>query len=104
MSGPGNLVVQTAGASGARAMLGELVQAWARDVATGTPIHILELGPERRGAWSGCECPSCGLALTAVNAAKKYICQLRCNSLALRACTSEVPDPCKRESDAPTTV
>lgn len=70
MSGPGNLVVQTAGAIGARATLGELVQAWARDVATGTPIHILELGPERRGARSGCECPSCGLALTAVNAAK----------------------------------
>lgn len=70
MSGSGNLVVQTNVPGGARAALAELVQAWARDVATGTPIHILELGPERRGAKSGCECPSCGLGLMAVNAAK----------------------------------
>lgn len=70
MSGSSNIVVQTVGTVGARAALAELVQAWARDVATGTPIHILELGPERRGAKSGCECPSCNLPLTAVNAAK----------------------------------
>jgi hypothetical protein len=48
----------------------ELVMAWARDVATGEPRYILELGPERRGAKCACECVSCGLALTAVNAAK----------------------------------
>ena len=70
MSGPGNLVVQTDGASRARKALAELVQAWARDITTGEPRHILELGTERRGARSGCECPSCGLPLTAVNAAK----------------------------------
>ena len=38
----------------------ELVQAWARDVATGTPIHILELGAGAPRRKSGCvECPSC---------------------------------------------
>lgn len=70
MSGPGNLIVQTRDDSRASAVLAELVQAWARDVTTGEPRHILELGKDRRGAKSGCECPSCGLSLTAVNAAK----------------------------------
>lgn len=70
MSGSRNLVVQPGRAGEARAALAELVLAWARDVTTGAPIHILELGPERRGARSGCDCPSCGLGLTAVNAAK----------------------------------
>lgn len=44
--------------------------AWARDSATGEPRYILELGADRRGAKCGCECVSCGLPLTAVNAAK----------------------------------
>lgn len=70
MSGSRNLVVQPGSAGASRTALAELVLAWARDVATGAPIHILELGPERRGAKSGCDCPSCGLGLTAVNAAK----------------------------------
>jgi hypothetical protein len=70
MSGPGNLVVKTDSVASARAALSELIQAWARDIATGSPIHILELGAERRGGNSGCECPSCGLPLTAVNAAR----------------------------------
>lgn len=70
MSGQGKLLVQAGGSAGARAALAELVLAWARDIASGTPIHILELGPERRGAQSDCECPGCGLTLTAVNVAK----------------------------------
>lgn len=53
MSGSGNLVVQMAGTGGVRAALAEFVQAWARGIATGAPIHILELGPVRRGARSG---------------------------------------------------
>lgn len=69
MSGPGHLVVQKESAHGAP-MTPELVQAWARDIATGEPRHILELGPEQGGARSGCECPSCGLPLLAINAAK----------------------------------
>jgi hypothetical protein len=70
MSGLGKLVVQRRSTGAASTLLAELVQAWARDIATGEPRHILELGAERRGARSGCECPSCGLPLTAVNAAK----------------------------------
>lgn len=46
------------------------VQAWARDSLTGEPVYIMELGEQRRGAKSGCECQSCDLPLTAVNAAK----------------------------------
>lgn len=68
MSGPGKLIV-TDGA-GARQALADLVMAWARDAETGEPRYILELDAKRRGAKCGCECPSCGLALTAVNAAK----------------------------------
>lgn len=69
MAGKGNLFVRSDGA-GARQALTELVMAWARDSDTGEPRYILELGADRRGAKCGCECPSCGLPLTAVNAAK----------------------------------
>jgi len=69
MGGTANLVVQRGSAP--RQTLAELVMAWARDTETGEPRHILELGVDRRGAKCGCECPSCGLALTAVNAAKE---------------------------------
>lgn len=53
------------------AALSELVMAWARDSRTGEPRYILELDKSRRGAKCGCECPSCGVELTAVNAAKE---------------------------------
>lgn len=50
------------------------VQAWARDSLTGEPVYIMELGEQRRGGKCGCECQSCDLPLTAVNAAKsEYI-------------------------------
>jgi hypothetical protein len=68
MSGPAKLIV-TDGA-GARQTLADLVMAWARDTATGEPRYILELDADHRGAKCGCECPSCGKPLTAVNAAK----------------------------------
>ena len=44
--------------------------AWARDIATGVPVYVLELDESRTGIKCGCECPSCALPLTAVNAAK----------------------------------
>ena len=44
--------------------------AWARDADTGEPRYILELDDSHRGAKCGCQCPSCGQPLTAVNAAK----------------------------------
>jgi hypothetical protein len=44
--------------------------AWARDTKTGEPVYILELDITRTGSNCGCECPSCNLTLTAVNAAK----------------------------------
>lgn len=47
------------------------VMAWARDVITGEPVYILELDASRKGAKSGCECPSCGLPLLAINASKQ---------------------------------
>ena len=53
-----------------RAVLSELVMAWARDIQTGEPRYILELDTDHRGAQCGCECPSCGLALTGVNVAR----------------------------------
>ncbi|NKI93913.1 hypothetical protein [Rhizobacter sp. SG703] len=68
MSGPANLVVTHS--VGARQALADLVMAWARDTATGEPRYILELDTAHRGAKCGCECPSCGKPLTAVNAAK----------------------------------
>lgn len=66
---PGKLFVRES-AKEARSALSDLVMAWARDSETGEARYILELGPERRGAKSGCECAHCGLPLTAVNAAK----------------------------------
>jgi len=44
--------------------------AWARDVESGEPKYIFELGPDRQGSKCRCECYSCGLPLTAVNAGK----------------------------------
>jgi hypothetical protein len=51
--------------------LDRLVMAWAKDVQTGEPRYILELDEQHRGAMCGCVCYSCGLPLTAVNAARK---------------------------------
>jgi len=68
MSGPGTLVVKDV--DGAQRVLAELVMAWANDAETGEPRFILELDAQHRGAKCGCVCPSCGLSLTAVNAAK----------------------------------
>lgn len=68
MSGPAKLL-KTNGL-GARQALSDLVMAWARDTVTGEPRYILELDASHRGAKCGCECPSCGKPLTAVNAAK----------------------------------
>lgn len=69
MSSQAKLVV-TRGAAGARRKLADLVMAWARDSVTGEPRYILELDKHHRGSHCGCECPSCGMPLTAVNAAK----------------------------------
>lgn len=50
------------------------VMAWARDTVTGAPVYIGQLDKTRTGAACQCECPSCNLPLTAVNAAKaKFI-------------------------------
>lgn len=68
MSGPANLVVTDA--PDARQALADLVMAWARDSVTGEPRYILELDADHRGGKCGCECPSCGKPLVAVNAAK----------------------------------
>lgn len=57
----------------ARAALGELVMAWARDIETGEPRYIGEIDAEHRGGKCGCECPSCRLPLIAVNAAKDKV-------------------------------
>ena len=46
------------------------VMAWARDIATGVPVYVLELDKSQTGGKCGCACPSCGLPLIAVNAAK----------------------------------
>jgi hypothetical protein len=48
-----------------------LVLAWAKDRVTGEPRYILQLGRERRGAKSGCDCISCGLPLEAINVGRK---------------------------------
>lgn len=50
--------------------LDELVMAWAKDAQSGEPKYIFELDASRHGAHCGCVCYSCGLPLTAVNAAK----------------------------------
>lgn len=68
MRGLANLI-KTDGIGASQAMP-DLVMAWARDAATGEPRYILELDASQRGAKCGCECPSCGKPLTAVNAAK----------------------------------
>jgi hypothetical protein len=57
----------------AKAALGELVMAWARDIETGEPRYIGEIDADHRGGKCGCECPSCRLALIAVNAAKDKV-------------------------------
>lgn len=51
-------------------MLDSLVMTWAHDADTGEPVYVMELGPERNGSRSRCECRSCGQPLTAVNAGK----------------------------------
>lgn len=58
------------GRESASSQLEELVMAWAKDAETEEPRYIFELGADRRGANCGCVCYSCGLPLTAVNAAK----------------------------------
>lgn len=68
MSSQGEFSVRRGG--GARSALKKLVMAWARDVITGEPRYILEIDKAHRGGKCGCECPSCGEPLTAVNAAK----------------------------------
>jgi hypothetical protein len=57
----------------AKAALCELVMAWARDIETGEPRYIGEIDADHRGKLCGCECPSCRLPLTAVNAAKEKV-------------------------------
>jgi len=47
--------------------------AWARDAESGRPRYVLELDAAHRGAACGCECPGCGGALVAVNAAKAEV-------------------------------
>ena len=47
--------------------------AWARDSTTGQPRYIGEIDAAHRGGKCGCECPSCGLPLIAVNAAKDEV-------------------------------
>lgn len=69
MANTGQLIVRSEAGERGHATA-ELVMAWARDTDTGEPRYILELGPDRRGAKCACECVSCGLPLTAVNAAK----------------------------------
>lgn len=49
----------------------DLVMAWAVDCDTNEPRYILQLDAAHRGKKSNCKCPSCGLPLLAVNAAKR---------------------------------
>lgn len=65
--------IRPTSAEGAKAALGELVMAWARDIETGEPRYIGEIDAEHRGGRCGCECPSCRLPLIAVNAAKEKV-------------------------------
>jgi len=58
-------------ASGERLAASDLVLAWARDSTTGAPRFVCELGPERNGKNSGCECYSCGRQLLAINNTKR---------------------------------
>jgi hypothetical protein len=57
----------------AKAALGELVMAWARDIETGEPRYIGEIDSDHRGSKCGCEFPSSRLASIAVNAAKDKV-------------------------------
>lgn len=67
-------VVRSSTEAGVARAQSEHVMAWARDVDTGEPIYILELDQSRTASNCRCECPSCNLPLTAVNAAKtEYI-------------------------------
>jgi hypothetical protein len=68
-----SIEVRPTSVEGAKAALGELVMAWARDIETGEPRYIGEIDAEHRGGKCGCECPSCRLALIAVNAAKDKV-------------------------------
>jgi hypothetical protein len=70
---PASVVVRSSSADSARHALSELVMAWARDSATGQPRYIGEIDAAHRGGKCGCECPSCGLPLIAVNAAKDEV-------------------------------
>lgn len=63
-------IEKSAGTTTQRPTSGDLVMAWAVDRDTGEPRYILQLDEAHRGAKSNCKCPSCGLPLQAVNAAK----------------------------------
>jgi hypothetical protein len=57
-------------ATGAQETSSSLVMTWARDIATGSPVYIMELGPDRNGGHCGCECVGCEQPLRAANAGK----------------------------------
>lgn len=68
-----SIEVRPTSVEGAQVALDALVMAWARDIETGEPRYIGEIDAEHRGGKCGCECPSCGLLLIAVNAAKDKV-------------------------------
>ena len=70
---PASVVVRPNSPEAAKRALAELVMAWARDSVTGQPRYIGEIDAHHRGSKCGCECPSCGLPLIAVNAAKEEV-------------------------------
>ncbi|MCZ2152768.1 MAG: hypothetical protein LC114_02515 [Bryobacterales bacterium] len=63
-------IEKSAGAATRQPTSDDLVMAWAVDCDTAEPRYILQLDEAHRGARSNCKCPSCGLPLQAVNAAK----------------------------------
>ncbi|MBE7421651.1 MAG: hypothetical protein HS110_04360 [Zoogloeaceae bacterium] len=63
-------IEKSAGAATRQPPSDDLVMAWAVDRDTDEPRYILQLDEAHRGARSNCKCPSCGLPLQAVNAAK----------------------------------
>ncbi|MFH1987427.1 MAG: hypothetical protein ABIK25_07360 [Pseudomonadota bacterium] len=65
-----NWIVEAAPKDKGQPLLEDLVMAWARDRATGSPRYIGELTREQTGYACNCDCYSCGLALQAVNAGK----------------------------------
>jgi hypothetical protein len=70
-SPPESLWTVTENKDASSILLGEdLVMAWAEDQITGEPRYIGELKANQRGSKCNCKCSSCGLPLTAVNAAK----------------------------------